>query len=376
MRSFLRPYIALPRRARQALVVVLALVALLFSGSLLRIPVTVNGRRVAVPMHSTVRGVLAAAAASPRTGRLLSAADGRVVRGWGGTPAEVRLDGRPTPLGARVQAGSRLIVRQGRDAVERCVAREVRLTAPRVTVGEGGHVTLVAQGRDGLARQVVGAVSGDVVRTTVLRAPLPHVTRRERRSERMVALTFDDGPWPRQTDEVLAILRRYRVPATFFMLGGNVHRHPELAAHVAAAGCVIGNHTYTHRWLDKMPARKIRPEIERTNRAVERAAAVTPVWFRPPGGLVDDAVYAASRQTRMRPVLWTVDPQDWRGIKAAVIANRVSAAVRPGAVILLHDGGGDRTQTIKALPRIIKRLRAAGYDFVTLDELSRVKARW
>jgi len=349
---------------------------LLISGSLLRVAVEVDGRSIAVPARATVAGVLRAADAMSHTGRLLSAKDGRVVATSGGTAARVRLNGKAASLGAHIEAGDSLVVVQGSDVVEKTIIREVRVPAPRVTVGTGEDVTHIAAGRDGLKREVVGAVTGDVLSTRTLKTALPRVDRQESLSRRVVALTFDDGPSQGQTEEVIAILRAHHVPATFFMLGRNVVNHPDIVASVAAAGNLIGNHSYTHTLLGHSSAREVRTEIARTNEAVQRAAAVTPTWFRPPGGSVDDALYAASRQMHVKPVLWTVDPQDWRGIKASTIADRISVAVRPGAVILLHDGGGDRTQTIKALPRIIKRLRVAGYTFVTLDELPAIKGRW
>lgn len=193
----------------------------------------------------------------------------------------------------------------------------------------------------------------------------------------MVALTFDDGPWPGQTEQILAILAERRVPATFFMLGRQVERAPGLAQAVVGAGHVAGNHSYSHRRLDTAPPDVVEWEIVHTTHRIEEVTGTHPYWFRPPGGNIGPSVYASAERAISRPVLWTIDPQDWRETATPEgIAWSVISAAHPNAVILLHDGGGDQWKTIAALPAIIDELRAAGYQFVALDQLPAVKSGW
>jgi peptidoglycan/xylan/chitin deacetylase (PgdA/CDA1 family) len=156
-----------------------------------------------------------------------------------------------------------------------------------------------------------------------------------------------------------------------------VKRTPGLAREVVQAGHAVGNHTYWHQSLGDADAPTVRSTVGGTNRAIERATGVTPVWFRPPWGQLSAEGRTELRAMKMRSALWTVDPQDWRPkARASGIARETVKAVEPGAVILLHDGGGDRAETIKALPWIIDGLRERGYEFVTLEEMDRVRSRW
>lgn len=193
----------------------------------------------------------------------------------------------------------------------------------------------------------------------------------------MIALTFDDGPWPGQTEPVLAILAERQVPATFFMLGLQVEQAPAVAQAVVAAGQSVGNHSYSHRRLDVLPQDVVDWEVAWTNVLIEQVTGARPGWFRAPGGNFGPCVYAACEHAGVRPVLWTVDPEDWRAdATAEEIAWTVLSTARPNSVILLHDGGGDQSKTIAALPMIIDGLRAMGYQFVTLDQLPEVRAAW
>lgn len=184
--------------------------------------------------------------------------------------------------------------------------------------------------------------------------------------QRIVALTFDDGPSP-YTPQILAVLRRRHVPATFFVVGQHVRDDPGALRAEIRAGAVIGNHTYTHanlRWLTNFD---IREQLRMTQRAVRAAGGVTPHWFRPPYDGVNSRVVSTASSLGLRTVTWSVDPTDWMLPGTRAIVARVLAGVRPGSVVLLHDGGGYRGETVRALPTIIRTLRRRGYRFVTLD---------
>jgi chitin deacetylase len=224
----------------------------------------------------------------------------------------------------------------------------------------------------------VGTVSGDVVATETVVAATPALVRHAPApGSNVVALTFDDGPWPGQTEAVLSILEQRSVPATFFMLGMRVERAPELARAAANAGHLIGNHTYWHVNLSQAQPDIATWEIEGTNQLIQSITGVRPTWIRAPGGYLGGPAQAYMAQLGMRHALWTVDPQDWHeSATPEQLAWAVISAARPNAVIVLHDGGGNQANTIAALPMIIDGLRAYGYEFVTLDELPEVRAAW
>jgi peptidoglycan/xylan/chitin deacetylase (PgdA/CDA1 family) len=188
-------------------------------------------------------------------------------------------------------------------------------------------------------------------------------------ARRLVALTFDDGPGP-YTGRILAILRRTATPATFFQVGKNLEENPNPGQATALLDRVaIGDHTYTHHSLTAMTRDQQSDEIISTAATMEAQDEKPPRLFRPPYGAFNQDTQALMSERGMALILWSVDSQDYArpGVKR-IVENVISAAT-PGAIVLMHDGGGDRSQTVKALPRIIKRLRARGYGLVTVPEL-------
>lgn len=362
----------------------LAAVAIAFVGvaamahqGFMTVPVSVNGKRVAVRAGTTVAEV-ATASAGVHPGNILGALDQRVVATGAGGPMTVLVNGRAADRTERVRFGDTLQAFSGADIVEEVTVATRTVEAERRVIGSGPVERVITPGAAGVVRVTVGTVSGDVVATETVIAGQPAVVRRVPESgAAVVALTFDDGPWPRQTRAILDVLAEKDVPATFFMLGSRVKATPALARQVAQEGHAIGNHTYRHVRLDTATPEQVHSEIAVTNKAIAAATGVTPVWFRAPGGRLSPGVFAELKRVGMRSALWTVDPQDWRGgARADGIARAVIAGTRPGSVILLHDGGGDRSETIKALPMIIDGLRERGYQFVTLEEMEKVKASW
>ena len=184
-----------------------------------------------------------------------------------------------------------------------------------------------------------------------------------------MALTFDDGPGP-QTPAVLRILRAARVHATFFQLGMQARLYPGLVRQVLAGGHAIANHTYDHRTVTGLSPAELTSELERTQAAIRAATnGYRPCLFRPPGGVINGGVEALARRHRLLSVVWSVDPRDWAEPGSDAIVARVLAGVRPGGIVLLHDAGGPRSETLAALPRIIAALRARHYRFATVPEL-------
>jgi peptidoglycan/xylan/chitin deacetylase (PgdA/CDA1 family) len=208
------------------------------------------------------------------------------------------------------------------------------------------------------------------VQVAPARAAAPAVTayRFLRTNQRLVALTFDDGPSP-YTAQVLAVLQRLHVHATFFEMGARVALYPDATRAVLRDGDVLGNHTYTHPNLELETKAGVRDQIRMTQREIRDVARVTPHWFRPPYGAVNEGIVRIAAGLGLRTALWSVDPLDWSDPGTAAIEERVLSRVRPGRVVLLHDGGGWRGETVAALPDIIETLRARGYRFVTLDQM-------
>jgi peptidoglycan-N-acetylglucosamine deacetylase len=189
-----------------------------------------------------------------------------------------------------------------------------------------------------------------------------------RTAHRLVALTFDDGPSP-YTPGVLGVLQRYHVPATFFVVGEHVAQYPQFVRDEVAAGDEIGNHTYNHVDLEWLANVGVDQQISATQRAIWQTAHVHPVWLRPPYGAVDARITEDAGLLGLHTVLWSVDPRDWTDPGAGAIAWRVLTAVRPGSIVILHDGGGYRAETVQALPLIIGVLLRRGYRFISLDTM-------
>jgi peptidoglycan/xylan/chitin deacetylase (PgdA/CDA1 family) len=180
-----------------------------------------------------------------------------------------------------------------------------------------------------------------------------------------IALTIDDGPDPQWTPEVLNVLRPYGVQATFFMIGRNAADHPDLVRAVAAEGHHVATHTWSHKNLSKLSPDRVRTEIERGLDAVASGAdGRRPTVFRAPYGAWSPTALAACANLGQRPFGWSVDPEDWAEPGVQQIVNEVLSNTRTGSIILKHDGGGDRSQSVAALRIYLPRLLEKGYRFV------------
>jgi peptidoglycan/xylan/chitin deacetylase (PgdA/CDA1 family) len=202
------------------------------------------------------------------------------------------------------------------------------------------------------------------------------------RNQRQVALSFDDGPSPAYTPQVLNLLAQYGIKATFFVIGQNVYRYPGVCREVSAAGHVIGNHSYYHRkslcWKGgKVAAR----EVLRTSEAIFQSTGVEVKLFRPPHGFRTPWLMHTLRRLGYAVVTWDNMTDDWEANKpAADIVEAIVKRTKPGSIIVLHDGrshhdGYDRSQMLLALPRIIETLRDRGFDFVTVPQVLQLEDR-
>ena len=184
--------------------------------------------------------------------------------------------------------------------------------------------------------------------------------------DKRVALTFDDGP-SSYTSQVLSILKHHHTKATFFEIGAQVSSE---SGKLLKAGQELANHSYHH---ESYPSRS---SMAATNSRIRSASGFEPCLFRPPGGAFNSRVVGDARDLGMTTVMWNVDPRDWSRPGSDAIYSRVVSATRPGSIVLMHDGGGDRSQTVAALPRIIKTLRGRGYRLVTVSKLLLQRTIW
>jgi peptidoglycan/xylan/chitin deacetylase (PgdA/CDA1 family) len=184
-----------------------------------------------------------------------------------------------------------------------------------------------------------------------------------------IALTFDDGPGPVFTPQVLSILQRYKAHATFFCVGEWVHLYPGLVEQTFRAGNVIGDHTWSHPDLTKLSPDTVRWQLSSTSSAIQSAIGSQPTLFRPPYGATDSAVVSVASQLGLLQVLWTIDSRDWALPGVNAIVDTVLSHATNRSIVLMHDGGGDRSETILALPLILSALQQRGFTFVTVPQL-------
>jgi len=194
-------------------------------------------------------------------------------------------------------------------------------------------------------------------------------------TKKLIALTFDDGPHIQYTEEVLNILKKNNIKATFFVIGGNVKNHPELLKKTFADGNLIGNHSYTHPNLSKIDSKLITKELNRANDIIYKTIHVYPTLMRPPYGACDTHCDKVANTLGFKKINWDYLVNDWDVNKttAGIIATNIIKHAGPGKILSMHDGGGNREKTVKALPSIIATLKKEGYQFVTVAELLNTK---
>jgi len=256
--------------------------------------------------------------------------------------------------------------------------------------GVGEILQVIAEPRDGQRQMEIDPQNGQIQEEKYLGLPSSFVIRRAGDRQGQIALTFDDGPDPRWTPEILDTLRREGVPATFFIIGAAGQAHPELLRRIIDEGHEIGNHTFTHPNLGEIPSRLIELELDATQRLIEAVTGHSTLLFRPPyfgdaEPQTPDEVEPAVRAQRLGyltiglridPLDWKLDERDGQPRSADDIVQDTLRMARAtdederGEVVLLHDGGGDRSRTVEALPRLIEELRARGFQFVPVSALA------
>lgn len=191
-------------------------------------------------------------------------------------------------------------------------------------------------------------------------------------NSKVIALTFDDGPSP-ETLKILEVLQKHQVIATFFCLGANLREYPEIAKRVVQAGNAIGNHTWHHYYHD-VTEKTASDEIDNTGVHIYRSTGAKSLLFRPPGGRLNNGLADYAKKKNYVVVMWSIDPKDYLQPPASTIADTVLSQAKSGAIVLLHDGGGTRHETVNALSIIIPKLKQQGYRFVTIPQLLEIQA--
>ena len=319
------------------------------------ISLTVDGAVREVDAGTSLGDLIAELDLHAKPGRLLSV--GGDVLEPRNTRGDILLNGLHAVRSETLDDGDRVTVVDGTDETEgtRHVVNELPGLHPEVP-----QRTLTTYPMKQV--DTVGRISGQLVSTDF--RPTGRGT-----TPGKVALTFDDGPWPVQTRQVLRILHRYHARATFFMVGNLVERYPGIVRDVQRAGMPIGDHSWSHPIeppFAKLPPHRLSTEVLQTADELSRQG-VEPYLFRPPGGSYDDDVLREARQAGMRTVTWDVDPSDYLASRTKKdLATYVLRHVRPGSIVLMHDGGGDQHATIGALPGIIKGIRKMGLQLGTI----------
>jgi peptidoglycan/xylan/chitin deacetylase (PgdA/CDA1 family) len=197
-------------------------------------------------------------------------------------------------------------------------------------------------------------------------------TYRLKTNQKKVVLTFDDGPSPIWTPRILDELKKEKVKAIFFMVGYHVKKYPEIAKRVADEGHVIANHGFAHSVVLYYTPAEIEEEIKYTEHVIKEVTGVSTTIFRPPKAWMKKSIKDKIKSMGYDIMLWSINAKDWAGFKYQSMVSHITRNIKPGDIILFHDSGnvftlegGDRTETVRAIPLLVKTLRAKGYEFTT-----------
>ena len=341
--------------------------------------VAVNGRSVGLAFtHEPLGSVLRRIRIPLPQGVVRAIVSGRVVDHQSGIPPRILIDGRSADLQWGLQAGDRVTIASG-SRVERT---EVTYAPAGGPLAPGSYTEAIPAGvvpgvdagmpdvlhklwqpgRSALRRVLMGRLSREMVADLDL---VPAISPRED-DRPLVALTFDDGPDPTWTPQVLSVLQEEHVPATFCVVGNTVAAHPDLVAREHALGETLCDHTMSHdAGLPLRPQATITWEIGQDAAVIAGTSGTPPRFYRPPAGRLSPAVVSTALGMGMRVLFWTIDTSDYLRPSPAVLIQRVLSQVTAGSIILFHDGGGDRSRTVAALRPLIQALRERGFGFTT-----------
>lgn len=366
-----------------AAVVVLAIVGIFAFNNWMGskpVEVTLNGDQVTISgAERSVGGLLDNNVVSVTPGNYV-AVDGSTIRQGEGTRCTAKVNGNDTDdMGMHLNGGDKIEISNGTDTTEPYTDSEPQ-TLPHKTELKGvGAVHLYSNNaQDGEQVTRTGKESG-ITATVTTKEPIDNIVQYynvNSNGDKVIALTFDDGPWDKQTDEILDILEQNDAKATFFTVGQCISGHEKELQRAASMGCEIGTHTWDHAEgsgegvsLIKMSTDERKQEVQKGLEAIKNATGQeASTIFRCPGGNFDTSVATDLEGIVTAEIGWNVDTTDWKKPGADVIAQRIQSA-GPGNIILMHDGGGDRSQTIEGLRQALPKLKEQGYSFITVQEL-------
>lgn len=341
--------------------------------------ISLNGASVDVGGDKTIGDALHASGIKPKPGDLV-AVDGTVLEEGAGEPFHAVVNGEATTdIHAKLASGDAVELGDGKSIEEPSETAEVAIPFAHVEEGRGPIHIIEGEGSDGMKRTKTGSMSGITIEE-VTQEPVNVVRRNvspDVGGDKVIALTFDDGPWPESTAAVLDVLAEHGAKATFFTVGNRIDGEGvDLVKRAAAEGHQICTHSFDHAAGDGQSVNLgyMKPEdqvaeVQKGYEAIEAATgAEASRVFRAPGGNYDEGVMRNVGPLVSAEIGWNIDSQDWRKPGAGAIADQIKNAW-PGAIVLMHDGGGDRSQTVEALKDALPYLASQGYRFVTMDEL-------
>ncbi|MDO4537837.1 MAG: polysaccharide deacetylase family protein [Coriobacteriales bacterium] len=342
------------------------------------VPITVNGSAAEVRVGSTLDDLIHEQKISVAAGNYVSVT-GNVLRVEGGNAYTATVNGNTLSASDaaayRVAGGEAIEYSDGTDVTENYTAEAEQVMPQLRFEGNGYSLQYISQwGKYGERQYRTGEESGESAwvvskepQDCIIKCVDPYFPE----GDKVVALTFDDGPADGYTAQYLEILARYGVKATFFNLGANTQNYPDIARSVVAAGHELANHTMDHNQLTAVDASTIHDQIAASANVIEQVTGVKTTHIRPPYGDFSQESWLASGGLITASVRWTGDSQDWSTPGVDAIVENALKNVYSGSIILMHDGGGDRSQDVEALPIIIERLQSEGYQFVTIADLMR-----
>ncbi len=370
------------------LAAILVLAAVVGGGVLLWINRTVNvkvdGALVSVRADATLADIAEAQEISVAPGDLVSVG-GNVLTEGEGAPFSATVNGKELDADQieafRAKGNEEIVFGDGADVTEP-YHEEERETQPKMEPYEKiGAVTYVAQWpKAGKAIYMVGDTSGETAlkeeTEPVQNLVIESVNPQPEDGSKVIALTFDDGPNANYTQKYLDILDKYGIKATFFCLGPAAEKNPDLVKAIKDQGSQVASHTKSHGDpLSTLDADTLRSEISDAFDSIEGAGGGATTVIRPPYGDFNNQTWLDSNGTLSASVIWNLDSEDWTLPGADAIVSNCTNGAYSGAIILMHDGGGNRDQDLEALPRIIENLQDKGYKFVTINELMAMDSR-
>jgi peptidoglycan/xylan/chitin deacetylase (PgdA/CDA1 family) len=328
--------------------------------------ITLDSRPVVVSPGTDLAAVAHVQDVAPTAGAKIDLI-GDVRTPGGGRQGRFEIGGVPTALTTVLRDGDVVTSWRGSDVAEAITIKSEALPYKTTTEGEGTVVAVAVKGSSGESRTVVGNESKRAGVRVTAKAAVNQVVRRTAAvsgGQIAVALTFDDGPseW---TSKVFAALQARGATGTFFFLGRNVSGRGALVDQARSLGFEVETHSYSHTDLTKLSGDAARSDISKGIQAIGSAK-----FLRPPYGSYNAMVAAQAGSLGLRLALWNVDTLDWQSKNADAILTKVKEQTRAGSIILMHDGGGDRSATVAALPRVIDWLLAQGYALTTVSRLT------